>query len=232
MKSKIWHFSSAEFKAIVDESESLVDLLKRLGLKPVGGNFNTVKNRLKKEGIEFESKKHPKDVLAKVLEERKKNSKPLAFHLTENSTYNRHSLKRRLIRDGLLQNICAECGIKGEWNGKPLSLQLDHINGISDDNRIENLRFLCPNCHSQTETFAGKNVSINQGIPKYICTQCKNKCNYRSKSGLCRKCFDFNRRLVDRPPIDELKAMIQQMGYEAVGRQYGVTGAAIKKWVK
>ena len=65
-------------------------------------------------------------------------------------------LKERLVKEKYLEYKCAECGIT-EWNGKPLSLHLDHINGINNDHRIENLRFLCPNCHSQTNTYAGKN---------------------------------------------------------------------------
>lgn len=66
-------------------------------------------------------------------------------------------LKKRLIDENLLENKCSECGISGEWNGKELTLQLDHINGINNDNSLENLRILCPNCHSQTNTYAGKN---------------------------------------------------------------------------
>ena len=66
-------------------------------------------------------------------------------------------LKIRLFKEGLLEEKCAICGNLGEWNDKPLSLVIDHINGNHSDNRIENLRILCPNCHSQTETFAGKN---------------------------------------------------------------------------
>lgn len=78
--------------------------------------------------------------------------------LVENSQYTARSrLKIRLLNEGLLEYKCALCGNIGEWQGKPLSLQLDHKNGINNDNRLENLRFLCPNCHSQTETYAGKN---------------------------------------------------------------------------
>lgn len=69
---------------------------------------------------------------------------------------NRHHVKTRLMRAGMLQNQCEICGLIG-WQGKPLMMHLDHINGVRDDHRIENLRMLCPNCHSQTETYGGRN---------------------------------------------------------------------------
>lgn len=79
----------------------------------------------------------------------------------ESSFYNiGHNLKRRILASGLKKYECEECGNSGEWNNKVLVLQLDHINGIYNDNRVENLRFLCPNCHSQTETFSGKNMRV------------------------------------------------------------------------
>ena len=74
----------------------------------------------------------------------------------ENSYYARHHIKKRIIKDKLLDYKCENCGNSGEHNNKPLSLQLDHKNGKSEDNRLENLRFLCPNCHSQTDTYAGR----------------------------------------------------------------------------
>lgn len=83
---------------------------------------------------------------------------PLEQALIENSSYSRQSLKRRLLREGLLKNECAECGQRPRWKGKLLVLILDHINGVNDDNRLDNLHLLCPNCNSQTETFAGRNV--------------------------------------------------------------------------
>ena len=86
------------------------------------------------------------------------NKRKLEDILVENSTYaNRTALKNRLIKEGTMTYECAICKNKGEWNGKSLTLQLDHINGINNDHRLENLRFLCPNCHSQTNTFSGRN---------------------------------------------------------------------------
>lgn len=74
---------------------------------------------------------------------------------------NRKHVKLRLVRAGLLENRCYSCGL-AEWRGLPLSLQLDHINGVPDDNRLENLRMLCPNCHSQTPTYSGRNAKLRR----------------------------------------------------------------------
>lgn len=65
-------------------------------------------------------------------------------------------VKKRLIEEGYLECKCSWCGITDTWNGKPIVLHLDHINGVNNDHRLENLRLLCPNCHSQTDTYAGK----------------------------------------------------------------------------
>ena len=78
--------------------------------------------------------------------------------MVENSTYsNMTKFKSRLIKANLIEYKCSCCGIT-EWNGKPLTLQLHHINGNNRGNRLENLTFLCPNCHSQTDNFSGKNA--------------------------------------------------------------------------
>jgi len=78
--------------------------------------------------------------------------------LVQGSTYDVPLLKRRLVEEGLLAPRCASCGLGETWEGAPLVLHLDHINGDRTDNRLENLRFLCPNCHSQTETYCGRNI--------------------------------------------------------------------------
>lgn len=74
------------------------------------------------------------------------------------TTRSRRTVKKRLLQAGILKNVCDDCGL-AEWRGKPLAIQIDHRNGIRDDHRLENLRMLCPNCHSQTATFGGRNKS-------------------------------------------------------------------------
>jgi 5-methylcytosine-specific restriction endonuclease McrA len=86
-------------------------------------------------------------------------TKPFEVVLISKSS--RWAKKAKLIREGLLENRCSECGIS-HWRGKPLAIQIDHINGRGDDWRLENLRMLCPNCHSQTETFGGRNIRLRR----------------------------------------------------------------------
>lgn len=77
--------------------------------------------------------------------------------LCENSRHTRHVLRSYILRNSILPYKCDICGIS-QWQGKTLSLELDHINGVNNDNRLENLRFLCPNCHSQTTTYGARNT--------------------------------------------------------------------------
>jgi Zn finger protein HypA/HybF involved in hydrogenase expression len=97
------------------------------------------------------------------------NQRPLSEFLS--STVSNQSIKRRLIREGILKEECYKCGMKSEWLGEPLTLQLDHIDGSDKNHSIDNLRLMCPNCHSQTPTWAGRNkwkVPISEEIRKKL----------------------------------------------------------------
>lgn len=98
------------------------------------------------------------DVISRGYEAAVKDRElPLDELLMEHSPYNTIVVKRRILKEGLLENVCSECGQKPYHNGKPLVLQLDHINGVNNDHRLENLRLLCPNCHTQTPTWGSRN---------------------------------------------------------------------------
>jgi 5-methylcytosine-specific restriction endonuclease McrA len=157
--SRIKQLTKTELENIVKTSISYSEVLKKIGYHVTGGEpWRMLKQRIKQDNIDvthFKGKSHgTSDTKIYDIEE----------ILVENSIYtNRNFLKKRLIKEGYKEYKCEICGINS-WMGKELSLQLDHINGINNDNRIENLRLLCPNCHSQTETFSGRNIYKSRGV--------------------------------------------------------------------
>lgn len=150
--SKIWEISKEDLLNLVSKSSSYKEILNHFGLENKGNNFKTLRQRMSEDSIDFSHFKSRKEYLKEY-----QKAVPLESLLVEKCSFNRTHLKNKLLKSRLLRNECYICGQLPVWNNKPLSLQLDHINGISDDNRIENLRILCPHCHSQTENFAGKN---------------------------------------------------------------------------
>ena len=149
MTSKIDLIPEEEFRQLIQSSNSYNSVLKKIGMSHGRSSTDIIKRRCKalniscdhfvRVGNQYSSKYDLKDILIK------------------NSSYqNISSLKERLLKENLLPYECQLCGNKGEWQNKPLTLQLDHINGIHNDHRLENLRFLCPNCHTQTETYGSR----------------------------------------------------------------------------
>lgn len=154
---------------------------------------------------------------------------PLSGILVENSTYiNFHNLKRRLIDSGLLEYRCSLCSLGDNWNGKPISLQLDHINGVRSDNRLQNLRLLCPNCHSQTDNYSGKS-SYRSKVVKKKCKECGK--DITPKATLCRACLSKSR--VNRPVSkSELKELLDTNTFVTIGKMFNVSDNAVRKWAK
>lgn len=140
-----WKIPADQFAALVKSKTSVKAIAEALGIVPKGGSYLAVKNRIIAAGLDISHFKA-------------KPSKPLAEVMVENSTYSRSNLKRQIIEKKLIPYICALCGQGPIWHGKPLVLRLDHKNGVNDDHRFENLRFVCPNCDSQLPTFSGRNV--------------------------------------------------------------------------
>jgi len=153
--SLIWKIDKQKLKKLVKKSNTFTQILKYFSLSPKGGNTRTLKSRLINDKINFSHISQGRN--SNKGKNFIKEKRPLSEILVENSNYNRGSLKRRLIQDKLLKEICYICKLKPIWEKKRLVLVIDHINGISNDNRLCNLRLLCPNCNSQTINFAGRN---------------------------------------------------------------------------
>lgn len=159
MENKIYKLTDKEFIDLVKSSLNTSEVLFKLGYS-TGGNswgYSQVKRRmtdLNLSGKDFKGK----STIAEINEQNKVNPEKL---FCKNSKHSRNILRKHIITNNLIPYECAICGTK-EWQGKTLSLELDHINGENNDNRLENLRFLCPNCHSQTTTYGSRNQKLTE----------------------------------------------------------------------
>ena len=228
--SPIWTTPKEQLEVIVKNAKTFAEIIRKIQLDPngSGSRYRSLKERFKEDDIDYshiatgqfvnKGRKFPKEAIA------------LEKVMIENSTYSRGHLKNRLLKEGILKNICYECGQEEIWQGKKLVMVLDHINGIRNDHREENLRMLCPNCNSQQETFAGK---CNKK-PKPKCKKCETLVSRRSKTGLCPECYNifYKRKVADRPSKKELLKELKTSNYCAVGRKYGVSDNAVRKWIK
>ncbi len=217
--STMANWSKVNLEKIVKNSKKRSDVLYILNIRTSGGNWKTLDKYLDLYKIDTSHFERPVG----------KNKKyDLSEVLIENSNFSRKNLKKRLYDEGLLDRICSLCNQNENWNNMKISLILDHINGVHNDNRIENLRIVCPNCNAGLDTFAGRNTIR---IKKVNLCECGAKITNSSKN--CNKCSGFKRsKVFNRPPQDQLMIEIEELGYSAVGRKYGVSDNAIRKWIK
>lgn len=227
MASLIYRISKEDFQNFVKDSSTFTEILKKCGLENKGCNINTVKRRLVKENIDFSHIKtglnHNKG--RSFINQQISVEKSLAEYFIINSKATRQILIKLIKRYNLLKYSCKECECGSIWNKKPISLQLHHINGINNDNRLENLNFLCPNCHSQTENFAGKSCK-----KRYFCEKCNTET--KGNSNICFECSFITRRKVERPSKEQLELLIKNNSFVSIGKKYKVSDNTIRKWCK
>jgi predicted RNA-binding Zn-ribbon protein involved in translation (DUF1610 family) len=231
-----WNITEQELKTIISKSKNKTDVLKKLNLKIFGGNYNTLTSYIKLYNINIEhferTKRYGNSNFNKIN---------LSEILVENSNYkSSNHLKNRLYDEGLKERKCEKCGQDENWNGEHISLILDHINGVNNDHKFENLRILCPNCNATLETHCGKNLKHKKQELKlkrikkiHLCPNCGNK--MAKDSELCLECYNktiINNRKVERPSYDVLLKDIKELGYSGTGRKYLVSDNSIRKWIK
>lgn len=154
MVNKIDLLSDKEFTELIKNSTSTSDVLRQLDYSVKGNSwaYRIIAERMDKLGITFGKKF--------IINKKGKPQRiDLSLVLTKDSSYSRHKLKERLVQEGLKEYKCECCGIS-EWLNKPISLQLHHLNGINNDNRLSNLQLLCPNCHTQTDNYGTKGKGL------------------------------------------------------------------------
>lgn len=247
-KNRKW--TDEELVSAVKNNYSIRQTLLSLGLcGRGGGSYRAVQKRIKDLDIDTSHMTGMAWLKGKTYEGKKRYSDEEVF--VENSTFSSKGIKDRLKK--YFKYECHICGLK-DWQHKKITLQIDHINGINDDNRLENLRFLCPNCHSQTPTFAGRNKIGSTGVAparpqgaesfedpmsavpsraqKNQCVDCsKNISKYCLRCKSCAGKIRENTK-IDWPPVEELVKLVSETSYLAVGRKLGISDNAIRKRIK
>jgi hypothetical protein len=225
-------YTEQQVRDAIASARSLTEALRTLGLRAAGGNFKTLRNLIARHGIEtahFDpnwTRRNPRGPAGRPIDE----------ILVIGSNYHRGTLKRRLFREGLKRRQCELCGQGEEWRGRSMALILDHINGVATDNRIDNLQIVCPNCAATLETHCGRNNRVEREprrcllcsaefVPKYPTHRyCSHECGARSPKPKLRR--------VARPSYQQLLSDVQTMSFVAVGRKYGVSDNAVRKWLR
>ena len=165
MTNKIYEITDEQFVELIKNSTNISEVLFKLGYTVKGNSWGFSQVRRRMEALNLTPQQFKGKSALKTSDDRLVNPENL---LRENSKHARNVLRRYILSNNLIPYKCAICGIT-HWNNKALSLELDHINGINNDNRLENLRFLCPNCHSQTTTYGSRNQQKNES--KYEITE-------------------------------------------------------------
>lgn len=228
--SKISDIDIEELKDMIATSNSFKELQVKIGYSPNSGRVrNIIETYCKENNISLNN-------IISQAPQRIERTPENTF--IEHSTASQAVLRRLYFKGNYSEYKCSICGQEPFWNGKELTLTLDHINGHNTDDRLENLRWVCPNCDRQLDTFGSKNILNSQeqrinAAKKWYCQSCGKEITHDAT--LCPECYALSQRKVaDRPNAEELTALLKQNkgNFTAVGRIFNVTDNTIRKWCK
>ena len=151
---KLYKYSQEQLRDAVISSTSMRQVLIQLGVAPYGGNYDVLRKAI--QHFNLDTSHFRGQAWNKGLSTGPKQ--PIEKYLSNELEIQSYKLKNRLLKEGILEHKCLNCS-NTTWLGQPIPLELDHINGDNKDNRLKNLRLLCPNCHALTPTYRSKNRS-------------------------------------------------------------------------
>jgi 5-methylcytosine-specific restriction endonuclease McrA len=218
-KSSLRSWTDEDLVAAVRDGNSVVDCIRALGLSDKSAkNWTRVRAQIDALGLStVHWQREATRPGAKI---------PLSEILVKGSTYATSTLRLRLLSEGVLEHRCASCE-RTEWLGQPIALELEHINGVSNDHRLDNLKMLCPNCHAQTPTWRGRKNRIHR------CVDCE--VGISAAAIRCRGCAIKSGYMAPPPPKIEwpddaaVRELVREHGWAGAGRALGVSDNAVRK---